>query len=487
MVLFPNLNDWTLFGIIFVGIFFVIGLAEIIRTRLNKPPESTRKFVHILVGLVVAVCPLLFMGNTQLIALSSIFIAINWLLLKSDKLASMHATARKSYGTVYFPFAVLILSLFWWDKPISFILAILVMTLADPIAATVGAKGRNTFTPWRDVKSRRGSLAMFGTTFLIIMIGTDFLARIYGAAFLIPFPVLIGLSLFTAFSAALAESVSFRGSDNLSTPLITFISYEIFLINYTHGNLPELIVWMVLSLAVFGLSWRQKAVSSSGAISGYLIGIIVFGTGGWPWITPLVFFFATSSILSHLHHKDYAERNMLQVLANGGVGAVAAIIYFFWGFPPAIVMYLGAIGAATADTWATEIGFYSRSKPRLVLSKKIVERGTSGGITLLGIIGSVLGALTIGIMGEVILGLNDLLIPLAAAGLIGSLTDSIFGRFIQAQFKCTKCGNQTEDRYHCDEKTQLIFGSRWIGNDMVNFINTSVGAAVAYFFWMNYG
>jgi len=90
-------------------------------------------------------------------------------------------------------------------------------------------------------------------------------------------------------------------------------------------------------------------------------------------------------------------------------------------------------------------------------------------------------------MGEVILGLNDLLIPLAAAGLIGSLTDSILGRFIQAQFKCNQCGVQTEDRYHCGEKTKLIFGSRWVGNDMVNFINTTVGAAVAYFFWMNYG
>ena len=487
MDLFPTINDWTIFGFIFLGIFIVLGMAESIRTKLNKPPESTRKFVHILVGLVVCVCPLLFKDNTQLIALSCIFIIINWLLLKSNKMASMHATERQSYGTVYFPFAVLILSSLWWDKPISFILAIMVLTLADPIAATVGAKGRITFIPWRDLKSRRGSLAMFGTTFLIIMIGTDMLARLYGATFLMPFPILVAVSLFTAFSAALAESISFRGSDNLSTPLITFISYEIFLINYTHGNLPGLMVWMVLSLAVFGLSWHRKALSSSGAISGYLIGIIVFGTGGWPWITPLIFFFVSSSILSHLHHKDYAERNMLQTLANGGVGAFAAIIYFFWGFPPAIVMYLGAIGAATADTWATEIGFYSKSSPRLILSKIVVDRGTSGGITILGLIGSVLGALTIGIMGEVILGLNDLLIPLAAAGLIGSLTDSILGRFIQAQFKCNQCGVQTEDRYHCGEKTKLIFGSRWVGNDMVNFINTTVGAAVAYFFWMNYG
>lgn len=399
----------------------------------------------------------------------------------------MHGTDRKSYGTVYFPFAVLVLSFFWWDKPIAIILAILVLTIADPLAASVGAKGRTTYFPWRDKKSRRGSLTMFGSTFLIIMLGTDLLARIYGAAYFIPFPVLVGLSLFTAFSAALSESISFRGSDNLSIPIATFLSYEIFLINYTHGTLPQLLVWIALSLAIFTLAWNRKSVSASGAISGYLVGIIIFGAGGWPWITPLVFFFISSSILSHLHHKQYAKRNILQVLANGGVGAIFAIVYFFWNFPPAIVLYLGAIGAATADTWATEIGFYSNSKPRLVLSRIIVERGVSGGVTFLGIVGSGLGALIIGFLGEEILLMNDLLLPLTVAGLTGSLTDSILGRFIQAQFKCPKCGEQTEDRYHCKQKTKLIFGSRWIGNDMVNFINTIVGASVAYFFWMNYG
>jgi len=487
MDLINSLNEWTLFGLIFLGIFFVLGLAELIRNKQGWPPESTRKFVHIFIGLIVSVSPFLFKSNIQLITLSSLFIAINLILLRSNRFASLHATERKSYGTVYFPFAVLILSYFWWDKPISFILAILVLTIADPVAAIIGAKGRTIYFPWRDKKSRRGTLAMFGSTILIIMLGTDILARIYEATFFIPFTVLIGLSLFTALSAALAESVSFRGSDNLSVPIATFLSYEIFLINYSHGTLPQLLVWITISIAIFALAWNRKFVSASGAISGYLIGIIVFGSGGWPWITPLVFFFISSSILSHLHHKAYSNRNILQILANGGAGAIFAVVYFFWNFPPAIVLYLGAIGAATADTWATEIGFYSKSKPRLVLSKQIVERGVSGGITFLGIVGSAVGALMIGLLGETILNLNDLLLPLTIAGLAGSLTDSVLGRFVQAQFKCHQCGEQTEDRYHCDHKTSLIFGSRWIGNDMVNFINTIVGAGVAYFIWMNYG
>ena len=49
------------------------------------------------------------------------------------------------------------------------------MTLADPIAATVGQKSHTTFIPWRDHKSQRGSLAMFGASAIIIMLGTDIL------------------------------------------------------------------------------------------------------------------------------------------------------------------------------------------------------------------------------------------------------------------------------------------------------------------------
>jgi uncharacterized protein (TIGR00297 family) len=361
------------------------------------------------------------------------------------------------------------------------------MTLADPLATIIGKNGSTTITPWKDKKSRRGSLAMFGTTLLIIMIGTDLLSRIYNASFYIPFPVLLACSLFTALLATLAESISFRGSDNLSVPIITFLTYEIFLINYTHGTLISLFFWIFLSTVIFIYSWYKKSLSSSGAISGYLLGIIIFGSGGWSWIIPLVFFFISSSILSQLRHKKYAERNILQILANGGLGALFAITYFFYHFPPAIILYLGAIGAATADTWATEIGYYSKNKPKLIFSKNIVEKGVSGGVTFLGFCASISGAFIIGILGEKILGINDLLLPIVIGGLTGSGIDSILGRFIQAQFKCNSCNSNTENRYHCGNKTELTYGSKFIGNDMVNFINTIIGATVTYYLWIFYG
>ncbi|MEC7759771.1 MAG: hypothetical protein VYA76_02110, partial [Candidatus Neomarinimicrobiota bacterium] len=92
------LHDWTVFAIIFIGIFLVLGIAELLRKIMMKPPESTRKFVHIFVGLIVSICPILFKSNFQLITLSSLFIVINGYLIKSNKIASLHVTTRKSYG-----------------------------------------------------------------------------------------------------------------------------------------------------------------------------------------------------------------------------------------------------------------------------------------------------------------------------------------------------------------------------------------------------
>ena len=112
MNIFEQLNDWAIFGIIFVTIFFVLGIAETIRNYTGKPPESTRKFVHVFIGLIICFCPILFKVNNQIILLSSLFIVINTYLLLSKKFKSMNATSRKSYGTIYFPLSVLIISFF---------------------------------------------------------------------------------------------------------------------------------------------------------------------------------------------------------------------------------------------------------------------------------------------------------------------------------------------------------------------------------------
>ena len=86
---------------------------------------------------------------------------------------------------------------------------------------------------------------MFLSSFMIIYIGTDLFAWLFGAAFFIPLPILIGASGFVAMIVTLSEAVSSKGSDNFSVPILAALSYDIYLINYTHGTLDNLLVWTI--------------------------------------------------------------------------------------------------------------------------------------------------------------------------------------------------------------------------------------------------
>ncbi len=484
----PFNNEWITFGSFFIAIFILIGIAEFFRSKLKWSPEASRKIVHVIVGLMVSLCPFIFTSNIQPMTLAMIFIVVNVYTLKSNLFKSMHATERTTYGTVYFPIAFLLLAAFWWDKPITLVLSILVMALADTLASLVGEHEKHPlkFRLWNDEKSLQGSAAMFLSTTLIIYVGTDFFAWFFRAAFFLPLEVLIGCAAFTGIAATLAEATCSKGSDNLTVPLVAAIAYNIFLFNYAHGTLSELLIWTFGSAAIFYIAYKLKSLNAGGTAGAFIMGIFIFGTGGLQWITPILAFFILSSILSKIGKKSAettqkdARRDVVQVFANGGVPMIIALVNFYYPFNYAYALFLAAIATATADTWATEIGYFSKRNPRHILNFKSVEKGTSGGVTFLGFLGSVLGAGTIALIG--LNWLNDFPIHLIVlAGFVGSVVDSILGGSIQAMFRCAICNKETEKRIHCDKHTDHIHGFKWLDNDGVNFVNTIVGTGIILF------
>lgn len=494
----PFFNEWITFAIFFIGILGLVGSAEFALSKLNWNPEAARKFVHVLVGLLVAACPFIFKSNLPPMALAGIFIVVNALSLRSDKLKGMHTTERITYGTVYFPISFLVLAAFFWEKPITLILSMLVMAIADTIAGIVGQRAERPrkFTIWKDEKSLEGSTAMFLATMLIIYVGTEIFTWLFGAAFFLPIGVLIGLSGFVAMMATLAEAAAHRGSDNLSVPLITALTYELTLINYTHGTLLAFMIWTIGSAMFFLLAYRLKSLSESGAVGAFLMGVLVFGSAEIEGVIPLLTFFVLSSILSKIgkgkesgHHKG-SRRDMLQVLANGGAGTLILLSHFFYPFEGAYLLFLGAIAAAAADTWATEIGYFSPNKPKHIVTFKAVEKGTSGGVTLLGLLGSGLGAGAIALIGGLVNRelFNEWFVVagvwVVIAGVGGSLVDSILGGTVQAIFNCNSCGKETEKRTHCGVPARHVRGLKFIDNDMVNFLNTISGALIMYFLFI---
>lgn len=125
---------------------------------------------------------------------------------------------------------------------------------------------------------------------------------------------------------------------------------------------------------------------------------------------------------------------------------------------------------STADTWSTELGVLSKSKPRLITTFKSVEPGISGAISLVGTLGGLLGSSLILFTGLFFVQFNlNIILWLMVFSVIGNFLDSLMGATIQGQYQCQVCSKFTEKKCHCNQPTQIISGFRIVGNDSVNF------------------
>jgi uncharacterized protein (TIGR00297 family) len=258
-----------------------------------------------------------------------------------------------------------------------------------------------------------------------------------------------------------------------------------------------------LSSSISALAYRRKALTHSGVVGAIMIGTIIFAFGGLGWGLMLIFFFVSSTLLSHLYSdrkqqiamdkfSKLGARDWQQTVANGGIAALIALIGGLqrcqrqW-LPGAFV---GALATATADTWATEIGTLSRSQPRLITSGQRVPPGTSGGVTLTGTVAAAAGGLALGAIAmlasrwgttpEQQTGDQHRLLAIGlGAGLAGTLCDSLLGATVQHIAHCPLCASETERAmHHCGTATVSLRGLRWMDNDAVNLLSTATGALI---------
>jgi uncharacterized protein (TIGR00297 family) len=262
----------------------------------------------------------------------------------------------------------------------------------------------------------------------------------------------------------------------------------------------QLLIGLLLAILIALLAWRAKALSISGAWAAVLTGGLIFGLGGFAWAVLLVVFFISSSALSRAFSKRKSklvekfskgsQRDWGQVMANGGLGAALAIGFWFAPHQDGLwLAYAGAMAAVNADTWSTELGVLSPVLPRLITNGKKVEQGTSGGITLIGTLAALAGAILIGfaaVISEPGQGWLVSFVSITLGGLIGSLFDSVLGATVQAIYWCPSCNKETE-RYPihtCGSPTNQIRGWTWINNDVVNLVCSLTGAIVAAGIWL---
>jgi uncharacterized protein (TIGR00297 family) len=237
---------------------------------------------------------------------------------------------------------------------------------------------------------------------------------------------------------------------------------------------------------------KSNTLSESGQWAAFFCGIAICAAGWW-WAAMLVAFFVTSSALTKWRGPLKSaltigtlpraqDRNATQVIANGGVFVALALYYHHSRDERVAIAAVGALAAASADTWSTEIGTAVGGAPLLITSRKPVEHGLSGGVTRMGFLGGLGGALFIAVLGAFVLPERRLNTIMAATigGFTGCVADSLIGATIQAKRFCDRCRHWTERRVHaCGFRTRHAHGIPWMSNDAVNAAGTFIGAMAA--------
>ena len=240
---------------------------------------------------------------------------------------------------------------------------------------------------------------------------------------------------------------------------------------------------LLLAIAVSLLAWRAGALAPSGTVAATAIGVLTLTGAGWPGGLVLMAFFLPSSGISRFWPANATpldakgdRRDAWQVLANGGFPALALTL----GGPGALLAFSAGLAAAAADTWATAVGAHSASPPRHILRGEVGPAGTSGGITLLGTGGALVGAALVALSALPLVGGRG-----AAAVLLismgGMLLDSALGAGVQGKFHCDRCGLSSERRVHrCGQATRQVGGLSWLSNDGVNALASLAATAAGW-------
>lgn len=113
-----------------------------------------------------------------------------------------------------------------------------------------------------------------------------------------------------------------------------------------------------------------------------------------------------------------------------------------------------------ADTFSSELGILSNSKPRLITSPtfRVVPPGTNGGVTVTGLLAGVLGAFTIALSSAVLMPVCQgggssydniksrvqWVLAMTVWGALGSILDSVVGGIFQASVVDKRTGKVVE-------------------------------------------
>jgi uncharacterized protein (TIGR00297 family) len=261
---------------------------------------------------------------------------------------------------------------------------------------------------------------------------------------------------------------------HIFSPLLLFLSGLV--------PLPSLQGWLVAILinSILGaIAWvvPKKLLTTAGYLHAWILGVLIWGTLGWRgYVVVMVYFLVGSAVtrigLAQKEAQGIAEKrsgargpeNVWGSALTGSLCAlgVMACLLLYPTTPAATSLalllqlgYVASFSTKLADTCASEIGKAYGQRTFLITTLKPVPRGTEGAVSLEGTLAGVLASAAIALVGWAV-GLISLIgvgICIIAA-FIATNVESLIGATLQTRLS-------------------------WLTNELVNVINTLIGAIVA--------
>jgi len=208
-------------GVALVYIYVAI-LLIVTEKFLDKYPEISRKFLHIMVGNIAFLLPLFVTKEIMAFVAAGPFILFTFLMSPYTPIKSMRgktSAAGHGMGLVYYAITWAILAYLFFDNMVVIAIGILAMSYGDGFASVIGLKfGKKKYNVFGDEKSYVGSSAMFIFTFILMIVALLF----YDIT--ITFNVLMILAII-ALVAAVVEGITPKGLDNFTVPFVTVFLY----------------------------------------------------------------------------------------------------------------------------------------------------------------------------------------------------------------------------------------------------------------------
>lgn len=273
---------------------------------------------------------------------------------------------------------------------------------------------------------------------------------------------------------------------------------------------------------------HSHSLTPYGGVAAFVLGVLTFASGYSFAATLLVFYLSSSRLTKYQasvkrrqeeEYKVGGQRNVFQVLCNGGLGTLLAVSHLLVSSSisaPAqcvsfdgstadmlLIAFVGFYACCAGDTWASEIGSVAGGTPRLITTLRPVPPGTNGGVSFTGLMASLTGGLVVGIcfvlsryffdgvmfstaaspllafpqrnVGLLATHLGCprhqawVVLAAGAAGLAGSLIDSLLGAVLQATYYDSDRKLITS---HFSVGSHRISGRDILSNNGVNFLSS---------------